>query len=312
MIQAAGLHRPVIVAWSYGGIVVGDYVRKYGSGGISGVVFAGTLGGLVKPLDTSTPAQPSELVISLRAASKDARSLDLARNIFGGAIISDAYATPEMSVEDRRILFATEMMLPGYVRRAMSGRPYDNSDLIPSFSAIPTLFVRGETDLGMGEPELSLLATKLRRMKLSRYPHTGHLTFFEASGRFNAELADFASASFARTVDPAAGLLPRPTLPISIAEYRAFREREFLARDTNKNGRLDPEELRVASGGTITTEELARSMRVNCGFAVPSCPLAQFRTQGDEEFKRVDRDGNGIVTKNELMAAGGSFHVENP
>ena len=311
VIKATGLHRPVIVAWSYGGIVVVDYVRKYGAGGISGVVFAGTLGGLVKPVATSPPAKPSELGMRLGAASNDARSFNLARNIVGGAIISDAYATREMSAEDRQILFATEMMLPSYVRRAMTGRPYDNSDLIPSFSAIPTLFVRGETDLGMGEPELALLGTKLRRMSLSRYPKTGHLTFFEAPERFNAELAAFATASFARTTDPAASL-PRPTLPISAAEHRAFREREFAARDTNKNGRHDPEELRVTSGGTMTKEELARAIRVNCGVNLPSCPLDQFRLQGDAEFRRVDRNGDGIVTLDELRAAGGSFHTENP
>lgn len=311
VMKATGLHRPVIVAWSYGGIVAGDYVRKYGSGSISGVVFAGTLGGLVKPFATVPPAKASDLSIRLGAASKDARAIDLARNIAGAAIISEAYATREMNAEDRQILFATEMMLPSYARRALSGRSYDNSDLLKAFAAIPTLFVRGETDLGMGEPELAFLAKELPGMKLSRYAKTGHLTFFVVPDRFNIELASFATASFARTTDPAAGI-PRPTLPMSAAEHRAFREREFAARDTNGNGQLDAEEIRVASGGMITPEALARSIRVNCGADLPSCPLPRFRRQGDAEFRRVDRNGDGVVTVDELKAAGGSFHTENP
>ena len=62
----------------------------------------------------------------------------------------------------------------------------------------------------------------------------------------------------------------------------------------------------------MTKEELARAIRVNCGVNLPSCPLDQFRLQGDAEFRRVDRNGDGIVTLDELRAAGGSFHTENP
>src|SRR2546423_766961 len=36
VIEQTGLERPVLVAWSYGGFVVADYLRAYGDGGISG------------------------------------------------------------------------------------------------------------------------------------------------------------------------------------------------------------------------------------------------------------------------------------
>lgn len=311
VIKATGLRRPVILAWSYGGIIAGDYVRKYGIGGISGVVFAGTLGGLIKPASVGTTAKPSALAVAIGAASKNTRSLELSKNIAGGQVISNAYVTLKMSVEDRLILFATEMMLPAYVRRALAERPYDNSDLIPAFAKIPTLFVRGDADLGMGEPELALLATRLPGMKLSRYAKTGHLTFFVAPDRFNSELTSFANLALAQSADPAS-TVPRPTLPMSAAAHRVFRDLEFAARDTNGNGKFEPEEVRAASVGTITAGAVARVIRVNCGIDLPYCPWDLFRKQGDAEFQSVDGNGDGVVTAEELKAAGGSFHKEQP
>ena len=317
VIKATGLHRPVIVAWSYGGIVVGDYIRKYGPGNVAGIVFAGTLGGLVKPVAASlpvvalTPTKRSDLAATIKAAAINARSPDLAQNIGGGDVISHAYLTPAMTAEDQRILFATEMMLPAYVRRAMLQRSYDNSDLIAAFAPLPTLFVRGDHDMGMGEPELAVLATKLPRMKLSRYPGAGHLTFFEDPARFNTELAAFALAFSAKSPDPAASI-PRPNLPMTSAAHQAFRDREFAARDLNGNGILEPFEIEAASGTPLLPEMIARAIRVNCGAALPNCPLARFRKQGHDEFKRVDRNHDGIVTAEELKAAGGSFHTESP
>lgn len=317
VIKATGLHRPVIVAWSYGGVVAGDYIRKYGPGNVAGVVFAGTLGGLAKPVAVSPPVSSptltkgSDLAATIKAAAAKARSLDLAQNIVGGDVISSAYMTPAMTADDLHILFATEMMLPAYVRRAMLQRSYDNADLIAAFALLPTLFVRGDRDMGMGEHELADLATKLPRMKLSRYPGAGHLTFFEDPARFNTELAAFARAFSAKSPDPAASI-PRPSLPMTAAAHRAFRDREFAARDTNGNGILEPFEIELASGTPLTPGNIARAIRVNCGAALPNCPLAQFRKQGHDEFKRVDRNGDGIVTAEELKAAGGSFHTESP
>ncbi len=315
VIKATGLHRPVIVAWSYGGIVVGDYVRKYGVSNVAAVVFAGTLGGLVKPVAATSPDAGAKvnnaLPVVIKMASAQSRSLDLAQNIAGGDAISRAYLAPTMNEGDLRIFFATEMMLPAYARRALLQRSNDNSDLIGAFATLPSLFVRGDYDLGMAEAELAVLTARLPQMKLSRYSGMGHATFLEAPTRFNAELAAFAAAAPARSGDPAA-TIPRPTLPMSAAAHRAFRDLEFAARDTNGDGVLQPPEIEAASGGPLPPEAIARAIRVNCGADLPNCPLLRFRAQGDAEFSRVDRNHDRIVTLDELKAAGGSFHTETP
>lgn len=307
VIAATGLDHPVILGWSYGGVVVGDYVRKYGIGRLSGVVLAGTLGALVKAA-AAPPSPLTGFAAAMKSAATDARSIDLGSYIAGGDAISRAYRSPAMTDEDMKILFATEMMLPAYARRAMIKRPYDNSDLLPSFAQVPILFVRGENDLGMSETELAVLAAQLPKMRLSRYAGLGHLTFFEAPDRFNAELAAFVlTAASARAADPAAQI-PRPTLPMTAAAHRAFRDQEFAARDLNHDGRLDRAELEAVTGQTMSPDAVRQAMQLNCGSDGPDCTLAAFRLHGDAEFRRVDQNGDGVVTANELKAGGGSFH----
>ena len=41
VIEQTGLHSTVLVAWSYGGFIITDYVRSYGEAGIAGINLAG-------------------------------------------------------------------------------------------------------------------------------------------------------------------------------------------------------------------------------------------------------------------------------
>lgn len=313
VIKATGLVRPVIVAWSYGGLVAADYVRKFGVSDVAGLVFAGTLAGLTK-VAGPLPDEMAEIALQMRSASELTRSSDLANNIEGARIISEGYATPTSTAEDRRILLATELMLPAYVRNAMMQRRVDNYDLVGQLAAVPMLLVRGETEMGMSEPGIADLRRQLPQLKVSRYPG-GHRTFFDFADRFNGELARFVDTAASQFRDGAA--LPKKTsgLPLTLAGHRAFRDREFAMVDRNSDGAIDHDELRFrmeAAVGRSSPEALARAMRVNCGRDVPACSRAAFRVQGDAEFARVDNDHDGTVTETEFFAAGSTFHLEQP
>ena len=41
VIDQTGLDRPVVVAWSYGGLILTDYVRAYGEQAIAGIDLVG-------------------------------------------------------------------------------------------------------------------------------------------------------------------------------------------------------------------------------------------------------------------------------
>lgn len=309
VMRATGLVRPVMVAWSYGGVVAGDYLRAFGASNLSGLVLAGTLGGFTRANDP-LPLALADVASRMRSASDQTRANDLAANIAGARTISDAYASATSTSEDRQILFATELMLPAYVRRAMAERPSDNTDVVGKLANLPIVLVRGETELGMPEAGIADLKRQLPQLTISRYPG-GHLAFFDSADRFDRELAAFVDRSEPR---PAAAANPAG-LPLSRAAHRAFRDREFAMMDRNGDGMIDHEELRrrmEAAVGRSSPEALARAMRVNCGRDVPRCSRAAFRRQGDGEFARLDTNRDGIVSKDEFVAAGSTFHREQP
>lgn len=311
VMRATGLVRPVIVGWSYGGVVVGDYLRANGPANVAGVILAGTLGGFVKPSPPPTPT-PDPMMATIKANSAHSRALGLDDNIAAAVATGAAYATPDMTLADRQVLFATELMLPAYVRRAMMKRPGDNSDLVASLASLPVLFVRGSGERGMPEPELATLRAQLPRSSLSRYQGAGHLAFFEQFNRFNAELAAFVDSTAAPT--DLAAAIKRPGFPLPLAEHQRFHDLEFAATDTNGDRAIDISELRkravAAFGDAVTPERLARAMRINCGFETPACTRVNFRAQGDREFRRVDANGDGVVTQDEFRRVGSDFHLE--
>ena len=56
VITAMKLDHPVLVGWSYGSLVVADYLRAYGATGLRGIVLTGAYGGLTPP-PAPAPAQ---------------------------------------------------------------------------------------------------------------------------------------------------------------------------------------------------------------------------------------------------------------
>jgi pimeloyl-ACP methyl ester carboxylesterase len=188
VMKATGLERPVIVGWSYGGFVAADYLRHYGTANVAGVNLVGSLGGLVATAPFS--AGTSQAARRMHARSEAQRSLNLLDNIIAGKETAMGYVTENMSVLDREILFATEMMLPAYTRRFMMARRLDNTDLAPKLD-LPVLLSRGSGDLTMPPEALDMLLRTLRNARLSAYSNTGHLVFVERPGRFDRELAAF-------------------------------------------------------------------------------------------------------------------------
>jgi len=195
VIEATHLEHPILVGWSYGGFVAIDYIRHYGVGRLAGLSLVGSLGGLA-----GTPAfsaGDSAAARAMRARSEGQRSLNLLDNITAGQGTAANYFTSNMTDLERQTLFATEMMMPSYVRRLMSARHLDNVDVLKSVT-LPVLFTRGSEDVTMPMDSLNRLLGELPNSRLSAYEHTGHLSFVEHPERFNAELAAFAEACGAR------------------------------------------------------------------------------------------------------------------
>jgi len=183
------LQRPLLVAWSYGGYVVMDYVRHYGDQRIAGAMLVGSNAGLPPP-----PTDPAviERARVARANSRNA-SPDIAAGMQSGHTFVGLMTARPAPPDIAEIMFVTNQMLPAYARRALAELKLQNDDVIPRLR-VPILLLAGDKDLSQPAPVLAAVAASLANGRLVTVPGAGHATFIDAPEVFERELRQFAAA----------------------------------------------------------------------------------------------------------------------
>ncbi len=187
VMAVAGLEKPVIVGWSYGGFVVSDYIRHYGMDNVSGVNLVGSLGGLVP----RSPFPETPAVKKMMENSARNRSMNLFDNVIAAQTTAAGFYTDTMTQMDKDAQVAMGIMIPSYVRRAFMGRDLDNTDIVEQIT-VSVLLTRGSEDLVMPANDTEVAMDRLPDPEFSLYEDTGHLPFFQHPERYNAELRTFA------------------------------------------------------------------------------------------------------------------------
>ncbi len=194
IIDALALERPLLVGWSYGTLVVADYLRVYGSSDLAGIVLTGAYGGLTPPPPPPEP-EMAELFARNRALQL---SSDPGENAEAARTVAAMLTSIDMGEAWRLRAAQIAMMLPAYARTHMFNRSYANSDVISKIN-VPLMLVVGGKDGSTPEAPARVLAQTLESqgtpVTVSVYPEAGHSPFAEAPERFNNELARFARES---------------------------------------------------------------------------------------------------------------------
>jgi non-heme chloroperoxidase len=183
VIDQTRLDRPVLVAWSYGGLIVTDYARAHGDAGIAGINLVGAAV-LLKP-PTYDHIGPG-----LLENAHDACDPDLLTNI--NAIRRFLRSCTARPLDDQ--LWSTalcwNMVVPPEVRGALIAREVDGADVLARLS-VPVLVTHGRADAiilpSMADHTLKHCQTAVP----SWYEGVGHMPFLEDAERFNRELAAF-------------------------------------------------------------------------------------------------------------------------
>lgn len=201
--EALGLERPVLVAWSFGGLVAMNYVRCDGAQSLAGLALIATAGGRLVP---STPAGATPAA----SASLDMAAPDLRLNLAGARTFARLMTAtpPDAAWEDETV--AALLKLPAYVRRAMgseqvgpTGARITTNEELASRLTLPLLIVTGAEDaLSDGTALAAAYRARFPAARVLTYPKSGHSPFAEAADRFNADLESFVNAT--RTAPPAA------------------------------------------------------------------------------------------------------------
>ena len=188
VIEHLDLESPVLVGWSYGGLVITDYLRAYGDDNISGV----NLVCAAIKLDDSVPGKmigSGFLENFAGATSKNlTTNIDAMRNF-----IEQCFAT-KLSRQDYERILCWNMTVRPDVRASLVNREVDGTSALASGSC-PVLVTQSKRDVIVLPHAAEHILKNVGRAECSWYPESGHGPFLEESERFNRELAEFVSTA---------------------------------------------------------------------------------------------------------------------
>jgi pimeloyl-ACP methyl ester carboxylesterase len=187
VITSLGLDRPILCGWSYGGIIIGDYLRCHGERALGGIVLVAAASRLGEP---AMPFLGPDFVSLLPGlASNTVEESNTALQALVGIFTETA-----MEAEDFYSVLGYNAVVPPHVRQAMLSRTVDYDDVFARLEA-PTLIVQGLADRVVLPAMSRHQARLIPHAQASYYPATGHTPFREHQARFDAELLAFAETT---------------------------------------------------------------------------------------------------------------------
>jgi pimeloyl-ACP methyl ester carboxylesterase len=184
VITALELERPLMVGWSYGAMIVADYLRHFGQGHVAGVHFVSAMvkSGSEEAFGMLSPEMHA-LVPGLFTEEGGRDTLE--------RFVSLLHHQPVSQETRKRVLAYTEMV-PAYVREALGSRSEDYDDVLHGLS-VPVLVTHGLEDRMVLPASSRHIASLVPGAQVSLYSGVGHSPFWEDARRFNRELAAFAA-----------------------------------------------------------------------------------------------------------------------
>ncbi|OZI61152.1 alpha/beta fold hydrolase [Bordetella genomosp. 11] len=180
VIHATCRAKPSVVAWSYGGRVINDYLGVYGDGELHAINYvAATSTG-----DRATLGRSYALLIDM--LSDDPATAQRGTEAFLRACFEHQ---PSAAAMAEMVRFNNET--PVAVRKLLGGRPAQYDDVLQQVR-IPVLVTHGEQDQISAVAMSRHTASKIAQARLSLYQGVGHATFYEDAPRFNGELVSLA------------------------------------------------------------------------------------------------------------------------
>ncbi|WP_026360431.1 alpha/beta fold hydrolase [Amycolatopsis nigrescens] len=175
----------IVVGWSYGGLVITDYLRTYGTAGLAGIVLAGAITelGRNRPGARTGPA--------MKAALPDALSDDLRRAATALTELSVGMAAEPVPGALAQQLLGASLSVPPAVRSALFRRDLASADVLAAVD-VPALVLHGTADQVVDISAGEYAAGKIPGARTRWLSGVGHLPFIEQAAEFNSVLRQFA------------------------------------------------------------------------------------------------------------------------
>ena len=176
VIDALGLVKPIIVAWSYGGVVTGEYLRAHGESALGGILFAAAAVKIGKP--AKGLLGPVMLENGRALVSDDPAIYEAASRTFMAG--STAKPLPEALFEEA---IAAMKRVPAHARKALLTRSEDFGPELEKVS-IPTAVVHGTADRVVLPAMSGYIHSTIQSSQLCSMDDIGHMPWDESADGF--------------------------------------------------------------------------------------------------------------------------------
>jgi non-heme chloroperoxidase len=185
VIDQLELERPLVVAWSYAGLVLCDYLSVHGDGALGGIVLIGAASrvGVPGALEDVLPDALPEGFTSEADEEAIAAVVAFTRTLTFYPLPASQFAW----------VVGLSAFTPGRVRAALLDRELENDRYLEAIG-VPTLVLHGGGDIQISPSAGRRVAGLIPGASHIEYASTGHAPFWEQAARTNSDLAKFADS----------------------------------------------------------------------------------------------------------------------
>jgi non-heme chloroperoxidase len=200
VITQLGLNKPVVSVWSYGGFVIGDYIKKYGDSALGGINFVGAAVDFSRGDPSIKPPHFGDGIVHVHGSA----GIDITKNnapITDPAVIRShvrefvkaCFAIAPTPQEFESIILFNEAV-PMAARQGLLYRPGADMNFADTLRKVkvPVLITHGRKERLVLPPHGEYIKSLIPQAQLSFYDNSGHAPFAEEAARFNSELMKFA------------------------------------------------------------------------------------------------------------------------
>lgn len=188
VIRALKLDHPVLCGWSYGPLVILDYIRHYGEDNIRGANF---VGGVTK---LGSEEAASVLTADFLGLIPGFFSTDARESVVALSSLVRMCFANELTDEEFYLMLGFNVSVPPHVRQGLFSRAFDNDDLLPKIRK-PVLLSHGDADkvvsLAVNDKQMNRITTAQTHVMAN----AGHGCFWDEPAAYNQRLRKFVEAA---------------------------------------------------------------------------------------------------------------------
>jgi pimeloyl-ACP methyl ester carboxylesterase len=183
-IRELGFEQPVLCGWSYGPLVILDYIRHYGEAAIGGIHFVDGITKLGTDDALSVLAPEFLLLVPGFFSSDTTESVQSLSSLLRMCFAQAPAAA------DLYTMLGYNVAVPPFVRQALLSRALDNDDLLPTIRT-PVLITHGAADSIVRSSVVEQQRRAITHAQVDMMTGAGHAPFWDDATSFNRRLAAF-------------------------------------------------------------------------------------------------------------------------